>query len=205
MEEPARNYWKAVLLCGGRRSEVANMHTREFEGGDWIVPADRYKTDVDHTVPLTPSLLELVERKPEGCKSKSWFVFSTTGGEVPISGFSKMKVALDKKINTIRKREGRKPMKHWQIRDLRRSCRTLMVSLGINETHAKAVTGHKMQGIDAVYNVHGYRDEKAAAIERFAAHIRSLLAPAPAPAPRSENVVAFAPRKQDRRRPSISA
>ncbi len=55
-------------------------------------------------------------------------------------------------------------MKPRQIRDLRRSCRTLMVSLGIAEAHAKAVTGHKMPGIDGVYNVWDYRPEKAAAI-----------------------------------------
>lgn len=176
LEEPSKQYWKTVLLCGGRRNEVANMHTRELEGDNWVIPSERYKTDVDHIIPLTPSLKAVLPKLP-----KDGYVFSTTKGEVPISGFSKMKATLDKKINALRKREGRTAMKSWQIRDLRRSCRTLMVALGINEYHAKAVTGHKMKGIDGVYNVWGYLPEKAAAIEKFAEHIKSLLPPPTTP------------------------
>jgi integrase len=184
-----QHYWKAVLFCGGRRCEVSAMHSRELDKAreNWMVPAGRYKTKANHVLPLTPSLKALLPELP-----KDGYVFSTTGGDVPISGFSKMKKAVDNKIAEIRKREGRAPMAPWQIRDLRRSCRTLMIGIGIPESHAKAVNGHKIPGVDGVYNVWHYRDEKAAAIEKFIGHIKGLLdAPTPTPTPSSDNVVAF--------------
>ncbi|WMT70928.1 integrase arm-type DNA-binding domain-containing protein [Bradyrhizobium sp. Ash2021] len=206
LEEPSRQYWKAVLFCGGRRSEVARMHTDEMDRAraNWTVPADRYKTDLDHLIPLTPSFKQLLPPIP-----KNGFVFSTTGGEKPISGFSKMKKTIDKKIAEIRKAEGRSPMRPWQIRDLRRSCRTLMIAIGIPETHAKAVNGHVIAGIDGVYNVWTYRDEKAAAIEKFLAHIMGLLDGGPSPDEgEPANVVSFpkksAPATARRRRASIN-
>lgn len=163
------------------------MHSRELDKAhsNWMVPAGRYKTKVNHVLPLTPSLKALLPKLP-----KDGYVFSTTGGDVPISGFSKMKIAIDKKIAEIRKREGRPPMAPWQIRDLRRSCRTLMIAIGIPELHAKAVNGHKIPGVDGVYNVWDYLPEKTAAIDRFIAHIKALLdTPTPTPAP--DNVITF--------------
>jgi integrase len=196
------HYWKAVLFCGGRRSEVSNMHSSELDKArdNWMVPADRYKTKVNHIVPLTSSLKALLPELP-----KNGYIFSTTGGDVPISGFSKMKTALDKKIAEIRKREGRPPMAPWQIRDLRRSCRTLMIGIGIPETHAKAVNGHKIPGVDGVYNVWSYLPEKAAAIDKFIAHIEGLLS-SPTPTPSSnDNVVVSFPKAPPRRGRAVSA
>jgi integrase len=197
-----KHYWKAVLFCGGRRSEVSAMHSSELDTAreNWMVPADRYKTKVNHVVPLTPSLKALLPELP-----KNGYVFSTTGGDVPISGFSKMKMALDKKIAEIRKREGRPPMTPWQIRDLRRSCRTLMIGIGIPEQHAKAVNGHKIPGVDGVYNVWNYLPEKGAAIDKFIGHIEGMLG-TPTPSPSSDNVVSFpkASPAPKRRRASVA-
>ncbi len=198
-----KHYWKSVLFCGGRRSELANMHSRELDKAreNWMVPAGRYKTKVNHVLPLTPSLKALMPELP-----KNGYVFSTTDGEVPISGFSKMKTALDKKITEIRKREDRPPMAPWQIRDLRRSCRTLMIGIGVPEAHAKAVNGHKIPGVDGVYNVWDYRAEKAAAIDKFIGHITALLGtPTPSPTSTSDNVVNFPKASPAPRRRRVSA
>jgi hypothetical protein len=50
---------------------------------------------LDHAVPLTPAVLALIGNKPTDAKARP-FLFSTTGGTKPFSGYSKAKVALDK-------------------------------------------------------------------------------------------------------------
>src|SRR5262249_20607230 len=41
---------RTLLLTACRRSEVSEMHTREFENGSWTIPKARYKTKIDHVV-----------------------------------------------------------------------------------------------------------------------------------------------------------
>jgi hypothetical protein len=50
--------------------------------------------------------MALMRKPPKNVKARP-FVFSTTGGMRPFSGFSKAKVALDKHIAEIRKEDGR--------------------------------------------------------------------------------------------------
>ena len=93
-------YMRALLLTAQRREEVSRMVWEEIEGDLWNIPSDRHKTGDeagDKLVPLTPAVLELL-----GKPQKKGFVFSTTKGEKPFSGFSKAKRALDEAIAELR-------------------------------------------------------------------------------------------------------
>jgi integrase len=117
---------KSLLLCATRRNESSEMNSTEFEGDNWTIPGERYKTKLDHVIPLTVQAKALIGEKPEGLKSNSWFIFSTTGGKRPFSGFSKAKRDLDATIAKARKAEGREAMPRWTLHDLRRTARSLM-------------------------------------------------------------------------------
>jgi integrase len=162
---------KTLILLGCRRNEAADMHTREFGHGnkvaDWTIPEARYKTKVDHLLPLPDAVLTLLPERKNG------FVFSSDGGHTPFSGFSKAVTALKEAVNALRKREGRSPIAKWQLRDLRRTARSTMVSkaLGVPDLHAKAVLGHRIGGIDGVYNVHDYYEEKSDALVAWAKYV----------------------------------
>jgi integrase len=43
-----------------------------------------------------------------------------------------------------------------------------------------AILGHRPRGLESVYNVHSYADEKRAALERWASHVARLVAEEPA-------------------------
>jgi len=47
-----------AILYGGRISEATDMTGSELEGDIWTIPAERYKTDVDHSLPLTKMALD---------------------------------------------------------------------------------------------------------------------------------------------------
>jgi integrase len=183
---------KTLLLTATRRNESANMHSAELDGDVWTIPGARYKRlpkhkDKDHVIPLSPAARELISEKPEGAKKNSWFVFSTTAGEKPFSGFSKAKTALDDKIAEIREREGRAPMERWTLHDLRRTARTLMSRARIEPDHAERALGHIIGGVRGVHDKFEYLDEKRAAFEALAALVSRILNP-------TANVEELAPR-----------
>ena len=53
-----------ILLTATRRNEAANMERGEVAGTDWTIPADRYKTKLDHVVPLSRSAQDLLGSDP---------------------------------------------------------------------------------------------------------------------------------------------
>jgi integrase len=130
-------------------------------------------------VPLTDAARRLL-----GKPQKKGFIFSTTGGKRPFSGFSKSKRALDEKIAELRKKDDRRPMPHWVTHDLRRTARSLMSRAGVPSDIAERVLGHAIPGVRGVYDRHSYEAEKRDALERLAALVDRILNPAP-------NVVPF--------------
>lgn len=183
IEQPAcyPRYVKSLLLAMTRRNESSQMHTDELEGDLWTIPGSRYKNKLDHVIPVTPAIRELIGEKPAGCKKNSWYVFSTTtsGGQFdgakPFSGFSKAKKELDRIVLKIRKAEGRAPMKQWQLHDLRRTGRSLMSRAKVDADHAERCMGHVIGGVRETYDRYEYLDEKRAAFEALAAMVDTIL------------------------------
>jgi integrase len=171
---------KSLLLNMARRNECAQMPSIELDGDVWTIPAARYKTKLDHVVPMSAQAQALIGDKPEGFKGNSWFVFSTDGGNRPFSGFSKAKRELDAEIAKIRKAEGRKQIAKkdgWTLHDLRRTGRTLMSRAGVPEDHAERAYGHVIAGVRGTYDRHEYLEEKRAAFAKLAALVDVILAP----------------------------
>jgi integrase len=110
-------------------------------------------------------------------KGNAWFIFSTTGGEKPISGYSKMKLAIDKAIADLRKQEGRDPMPPWRLHDLRRTARTRMSRAGVEPDHAERCLGHIIGGVRGVYDRHEFAEEKRAAFTKLGELVERIVSP----------------------------
>ncbi|MGD9883048.1 MAG: tyrosine-type recombinase/integrase [Reyranellaceae bacterium] len=175
--EPYPRLVRALLLSGARLNEVARLQWIEIISGDVaIIPASRTKTKIDHAVPLTPAMVELLGGRGEAGDR----VFSTDHGHTAFSGFSKAKARLDKALAEQRKRDGLPPMAGWRLHDLRRTARSLMSRAGVNVDIAERVLGHALPGIRGVYDRHEYLTEKRDALERLDALVRSIIDPPPA-------------------------
>jgi integrase len=171
-------YVKTLLLTATRRSAGADMSTTELEGEIWTIPAARYKTKLDHVIPLSARSGELIAgAAPDKPAKNAHFVFSTTNGAKSFAGFSKAKTALDKAIAEIREREGRPPMENWTLHDLRRTARTLLARAGVRDDIAERCLGHVIKGVEKVYNRYAYLEEKRAAFEALAALVSRILNP----------------------------
>ena len=176
LPSPFGAFVRLLLVTGQRLREVANAKWSEIDldAKLWMIPAARMKGDAAHEVPLSPLAVEILGAlaKPE-CRKPEAFVFSTTGGKAPISGFSKAKIALDRLINEARANAdlGAKPIGPFVFHDLRRTMRTALSGLPVPDLVAELVIAHAKPGLHKVYDQHAYRDEKRRALDLWAAKL----------------------------------
>lgn len=169
-----------ILLTATRITEASGMKRAELskDGAEWTIPSARYKTKLDHIVPLSKTARAMLAKMPAIEGSKWTF---TTNGKVPISGFSKFKKAFDARVlQALRKQDAKaKPLPRWTPHDLRRTARSLMSRAGVNADHAERCLGHVIGGVRGVYDRHAFQDEKRHAFEALAAQINRIVAPQP--------------------------
>jgi integrase len=166
---------KSLLLNATRRNESSMMISAELENDIWVIPAGRYKTKLDHIIPLTEASRELIGDKPDEFRGNSWFIFSTTNGTRPFSGFSKAKKALDVEIARLRQSAGRVAMPRWTLHDLRRTARSLMSRARVPADYAERVLGHAMGGVRGTYDRYAYIDEKREALTKLSKLVHEII------------------------------
>ncbi len=161
-----------LILCTGQRpGEVAGMAWDELKDGFWNIPAERMKGKEPQRVPLTKMVLDIIEQaRPLSCDSK--YVFRSSYVEdSPIKPHSLAR-ALDRHWKEMGFTD---ETPRFTPHDLRRTVRTRLAALGINDVVAERVLGHKLQGILAVYNRYDYDNEKRQALEKWERELRRIL------------------------------
>lgn len=173
---PFGPFVRLLLLSGCRRTEIAGLQWSEIDldQNTITVPAERYKTGRTLVVPLSPPARELIEDLPR--HSEGDYMFSTTGGRRPISGYSKMKRRFDAALAARCEAEGRESF-DFDLHDLRRTVRTNLSALRVPPHVAEAVLGHVVTGIQKHYDKWTYIDEKREALEAWGRKLQSLILP----------------------------
>jgi integrase len=172
---PFGPYYRLLILTGQRRNEWAEARISEIDRANrWLeVPRARYKGRRDHIVPLAPEALAIVDALPAWA-GENHYLFSSNGGRVPISGFSKGKGRLDEfareALRAI-KGDPRLAFPSYRVHDFRVICETRLAHLGFSQEVRDAVLGHAKPGLQRTYNKHDYVAEKRRALEAYAQHI----------------------------------
>jgi integrase len=166
---PFGDYFRFLTLTGQRRSEVANMKwiDVDLDAALWTLPKEATKAGRIHDVPLSAPAVALLRNLP---RFKGPFIFTTTSGKRPISGFSKAKGALDVK-----------ELDQWGLHDLRRTMTTWMANHGVLPHVLAAVLNHSpgsTLGITAVYARSKWSKEKREALDAWAQYVSTLTTPA---------------------------
>jgi integrase len=161
--------FRLLILTGQREREVADMRWSEvdFDKKLWTIPAERMKGDRAHEVPLAPEALALIEQLPRFSGGES--VFTTTGGAKPVNGFSKAKARMDKLSGVA----------SWVIHDLRRTMRTHLSALPVQDLVRELVIAHARPGLHKVYDQYSFQDEKRRCLELWEARLLSIFDPPP--------------------------
>ncbi len=170
---------KFLLVTGQRPGEVVGATWDEIDGNLWIIPSARMKNREDHAVPLSDTALEILADARQFSYGQYVFPSSFNEGKKPIARAS-LGRAIIRHLNDDRQKNNRRNSKNLGIdkftpHDLRRTVRSEMAALGVDDIVAEKVLSHKLQGIAAVYNRHDYLREKRQALEKWERHLRKLV------------------------------
>ncbi len=168
---PFGDFHKMLILTAQRRNEVSTMKWSDLDldadDQSWHVPAEVTKAARAHDVPLSPLAVELLDALP---RFSGPYVFSTTDGRRPISGYSRAKARADKLSG----------VEDWTLHDLRRTAGTRMTQLGVPVFVVGRVLNHAPRsavGITSVYDRHSYEPEKRHALDTGARKLESIVRP----------------------------
>jgi integrase len=160
---PFGKLFQMSLVTGQRKGECAAMRWQDVDERGWLIPAEHFKTGHSHHVQLSSLARELLTSIPK----RGRFVFHGRI-DAKLRGWSKAKAGLDALCTP--------PIDAFVIHDLRRSAATHMRGLGIDRLAVSKILGHSEGGITKIYDRHSADLEKLAAMEKWAAKLRSIIA-----------------------------
>jgi integrase len=173
-----------VLATGQRPGEVAGMPKSELDkaGTLWVIPPTRYKTNQEQRVPLSAHARRILGEAAKHNEGSA-YVFPSpqsigTDTDAPIERHSLSRAVLRKLGDATP--EGTAPadgvlgLAAFRPHDLRRTCRTHLARLGIAESVAERVLGHRPGGMVGTYDTHDYLAECRAALDLWGATLDKL-------------------------------
>jgi len=165
------NHARLMLLTACRAGEWARARWSwvDLKQGLLNIPANEYKTNRSHVVPLVPEAVAILGNCFRGGKGD--YVLSTTEGEKPIRGIAHFyRTRLPR---AILMKNGAALSTPFTSHDLRRSTVTrLAESLGIGgEPLIKRLLGHSDNSVTSIYNRYRYLKEMRAALEAWACEL----------------------------------
>lgn len=138
-----------------------------------VLPADAYKSDHVHVVPLVPAAVQLLQNVLTlHCGQQGEHILSGTDGKNRLSGWTKGHARMMRAICSV---SGERPRVPWTPHDLRRTVATRIAEqLGVGgEQLIKRVLGHSDGSVTAIYNRYGYVKEMRVVLEKWAAELTS--------------------------------
>jgi integrase len=148
---------RLCLLTATRRNETTHARWAEVSNdGIWTIPSDRYKTKLEHMIPLSGAARQVLSNLPH----LSLYIFSAT--RCPPDTWT---------LWTAVARAGGPIGEGLSWHSLRKTARTLMSRAGVRSDHAERALGHVQAAIQRAYDKHSYLAEKRAAFEALAVEI----------------------------------
>lgn len=168
MEYPWGPAFQILMLTGCRENEICGARWSWFNDLEkqLLIPGGHYKNGNKFLVALPDEALEIFRGLPRF--SGGDCVFSTTNGEKPIAGIHRK--TLDKLHVAAQDILGRE-IAHFTLHDLRRTVRTHLSRLRVDEVVAELTLGHTLKGLQARYNLYRFEKEKRDALVLWAADL----------------------------------
>ncbi|MGO4675580.1 integrase arm-type DNA-binding domain-containing protein [Bosea sp. 2YAB26] len=172
-------YIRAMILTGARRAEIARLKVSMDAGGHLDLPPYHTKQGRSHRIPVTPMLRSILAAC-DLTKERLYFASPLTGREM--SGWTQH-------VAKVRKASG----VDFTLHDLRRTMRTGLTRLGVEEDTAEMMLGHQRgTELDRIYDKYDRWQTRVEATQQWAGFVEALAA---GPAPEQSNVVRLSSRK----------
>jgi integrase len=160
-----------LLLTMQRRQELAFAKKTEFdlEKRTWSIPDEHAKKGRGHVLPLSDWAVEEIWSLM-GISSASPYLLPRKGGLKPINP-----MLITRSVERLAHRFQAVGIEPFSPHDLRRTGRTALASLGVEDEIAERVLNHQKKGMKRVYDRFAYSPQKRDAIEKWAKYLSDLL------------------------------
>jgi integrase len=160
-----------LLLTMQRRQELALAKKAEFdlEKRSWSIPDEHAKKGRGHVLPLSDWAVEEI-RSLMGLSSASLYLLPRKDGLKPINP-----MLITRSVERLAHRFQAVGIEPFTPHDLRRTGRTGLASLGVEDEIAERVLNHQKKGMKRVYDRFAYSPQKRDAIEKWAKYLSDLL------------------------------
>jgi len=168
------NYLATALLVvlGVRKVELIGAKWEEFDFDKalWQLPKERSKMGETLTIPLPPQVIEWLKELQTRSHGKE-YVFPKRRASQRQGHMSAdtLNAAIGKLFQ-----QGKMPVPHFTIHDLRRTCRSLLASQGVPAHIAERCLNHKIKGVEGIYDRYDYLDERREALNKIAFLLKPL-------------------------------
>src|SRR5262249_1063537 len=143
---------KCMILTAQRAQKIAQMRRSEIRDGVWDAGHDDDpKNKQVSAVPLPPLVRAIIDGVPIIDAERGQDYVFTVNCRAPLNGWAKYKERLDRKMEEGLKSCGIE-FRPWQLRDCRRTARTLMAKAGISTEVAEHALGHELGLVRGTYD-----------------------------------------------------
>lgn len=159
---------RLLILSGQRPREIAALHTDYLAEDTINLPGSLCKNGRDHAFPiglLSANVLSAIRPNSSG------LLFPARGmPEQPFNGWSKSKAALDQALGD--------KVAPWQLRDIRRTFRTIHAQIGTPPHIAERLINHvsSTSEIEKIYDRFTYMPEMKLAVEKYEGYLSKMVA-----------------------------
>lgn len=127
----------------------------------------------EHVLPLPKKPLAILRRLMGGLEDDAPLVFSNDGKRA-LREETVAELATDISAAMVKAKETRQP---FQLRDIRRTCETMLASIGVSKDMRAQLQSHGMGGVqNRSYDRHDYKLEKRRELEKWNKHLDGLMA-----------------------------
>ncbi len=169
-DTPSAIVLRLSLLLGGQRfNQILRARVADFDEAAGTLtlydPKGRRATPRAHVLPLRGNALALVKARAKIARAlPSEWIFPAANGEPATT------TTVSKYLQTVRAAMvTAKESRDFELADLRRTCETLMASIGIAKDTRAQIQSHGLGGVQARhYDRYDYLAEKTAALDAWA-------------------------------------
>jgi integrase len=176
MAPDTRLAFKLLLLTGQRAGEVcaAEWQHIDLKKRTWHLPAAITKSRRAHTVPLSPTAVEILNKLREMHPTSPYVIPGRSA-----SGKLDYTRARDPHslAHAVRDHVERWGIDPWVPHDLRRTMRTHLPRLKVSRDIAERILNHASSELDQVYDHHDYLAEMRAALVKWDTELQRIIRP----------------------------
>lgn len=178
------NYLACALLVslGVRKGELTEALWSEFDLSKkiWHLPSGRSKSGVAIDIPLSELSVQWLNELKVRAFGSDYVFPNRRSSKMPHMGSDTLNRAISKLFGresgkAVQPENKMGDLEHFTVHDLRRTCRSLLASLGIPGHVAERCLNHSLKGVEGIYNRHDYLNERKAALEQLAQKLAPLI------------------------------